>query len=76
MTKNMKKNNKKMICPICKSGTIKMPKSKKLSDKKIKVLMNKICVKKLLNEGFSYREIQIFLGYKSIASIQKLINKK
>lgn len=58
-----------MKCPICKKGEIKNPKKwlrKGLPDKRI---MGRL----LRKEGYSFREIMRFLGYKSTNSVVKLI---
>ena len=61
-----------MKCPICKgTGEIEEPKSKRAG----KVVDNRIMASLLKKEGYSFRQIQKFLGYKSVGAIQNLLKK-
>lgn len=58
-------------CPICKGkGKINPPVSK------TKVINNRIMASLLKNEGYSYRVIMRFLGYKSANSVRFLLIKR
>ena len=62
-------------CPICKgSGRIKAPKFQQ--KKSIRIIANRTMATLLKKEGYSLREIQKFLGYKSCRSAAVLLEKR
>lgn len=62
-----------MKCPICNgSGSIDEP---RLERSKIDLIeVKREMAKKLREKGFSFRQIQKALGYKSVRSITHLLN--
>jgi hypothetical protein len=62
-----------MICPTCHgSGDIGEPKHKEINT----VAIKKEMAIRLTKQGFSLRQIQRALGYKSVRSVHLLIHKK
>lgn len=59
-----------MKCPICKKGELPEPKGQTRYDKsEAKKKMARV----LVNNGFSYRQIASFIGWKSTQSVSKAI---
>ncbi|TXH57567.1 MAG: hypothetical protein E6Q97_04315 [Desulfurellales bacterium] len=62
-----------MKCPICKgSGHLPEPKSTQQNAAKQKARMAKV----LRDNGFSLRQIQSFIGWKSVRSVTEAIEKE
>lgn len=60
----------KDICPVCNgTGLFEIPHKIKIDCSDIK---KRICMD-LHNKGYSMRQIQLVLGYKSVRSIHKII---
>ena len=65
-------DKKEFTCPICKGcGVIEIPHVYKIK----KAINKKIMAKLLRKEGYSMRQIQVFLDYKSPRSIHKIIHE-
>ena len=59
-----------MKCPVCKGkGCLPDPRKKFADESEAKKAM----AKTLVDAGYSYRQVQSFLGWKSVASVQQAI---
>lgn len=57
-------------CPVCNgTGKLEIPKHREADMFEI----NKKIAKELIGKGYSYRQVQRALGYKSVRSIQYLL---
>lgn len=65
----------KITCPICSEGKIEIPRSLQRSNRRISkdVIGKRMCIQLLYQEGYSIREIQKMLNYKSTSSVHKII---
>jgi len=60
------------ICPICKgTGRFAMPKKIDIDSAEIKERL----ALELIGKGYSYRQVQNALGYKSVRSISHIVEK-
>ena len=66
------KKKTKDICPVCNgTGEFVLPKKMEIDSAEVKSKM----ALGLLEKGYSYRQIQKALGYKSVRSISYIIEK-
>ena len=80
----MKEKEKIIYCKSCSAGSVngnihlascKRKLGEPFHKKKISRHENRVVAISMINEGYSYRQVMAHLGYKSPASISKLLNK-